>query len=257
MNYTSFELANQNLNSIFKYPYPENMDACPCGCISEKDKQDIKEYKNLGFYCHKATTAWGNEKDFKHFIPELFHQTFFTFEVPCETFLNKLPYGIESSEELNAIRVWFEAYIHEKCINIWESLISSRKKAAHWLENRSAELCCELSFCLFSVQNIIELYQSTFFSNDLPNLSLCLDQWPSNKLDFIVLASCLRDDSISSIMKGFEEIYPEKVKEWYLFSAKRLEALFFETSDSDLQQLFSNSHLEIIDRYYYLSLFKS
>ncbi len=66
-----------NLYQTFEsYPLDIHMDCCPC-CIDEHDKKNLMSYPlreltDLNKYSHKSLTTWGNEQDFKHFLPRIF-----------------------------------------------------------------------------------------------------------------------------------------------------------------------------------------
>jgi hypothetical protein len=62
--------AHSALTAVFaKYPLRSNTDGCPC-CVSAADHAELQR-GNLRRYAVKAMTTWGNELDFKHFLPVL------------------------------------------------------------------------------------------------------------------------------------------------------------------------------------------
>jgi hypothetical protein len=68
----------ENLYQAFsKYRFRPNVSACP-HCVTKSDnenlqKKNLKELtaKDLEKYVFKAVTTWGDEYDFKHFLPRL------------------------------------------------------------------------------------------------------------------------------------------------------------------------------------------
>ena len=71
--------AVEKLYTVFsRYPLRKHVEGCPC-CVNETDK-DLLESKplrqltlsDLGRYAFKAMTTWGDENDFRHFLPRIF-----------------------------------------------------------------------------------------------------------------------------------------------------------------------------------------
>ena len=68
----------ENLYQVFaKYRLRPGMVGCPC-CVTESDierlyKKKLRELdaEDLGKYSLKAVTTWGDEYDFKHFLPRI------------------------------------------------------------------------------------------------------------------------------------------------------------------------------------------
>lgn len=62
--------AHASLAVVFaKYPMRGTVDGCPC-CVSAADHAELRS-GNLRRYAFKAMTTWGDEADFKHFLPAL------------------------------------------------------------------------------------------------------------------------------------------------------------------------------------------
>jgi hypothetical protein len=62
--------AHTALATVFaKYPLRDDTQGCPC-CVSAADHAELRS-GNLRRYAFKAMTTWGNEADFKHFLPAL------------------------------------------------------------------------------------------------------------------------------------------------------------------------------------------
>lgn len=69
----------EQLYRIFsRYPFPANMQGCPC-CVSGEHLQLLrsKPLRQLGDhelsrYAFKAMTTWGTTEDFKYYLPRLF-----------------------------------------------------------------------------------------------------------------------------------------------------------------------------------------
>lgn len=70
----------ENLYETFKiYKLNGKIDKCPCGCITDQAEQKIfskplreLEADDLSYYNGKAMTTWGNDDNYKHFLPRLF-----------------------------------------------------------------------------------------------------------------------------------------------------------------------------------------
>lgn len=92
----------ESLYYIFSsYSSKSHMEACPC-CVREDEKKEIKRKpirelnaNNLKSYAFKALTTWGNEDNFKYFLPRLFElQAFERFEFSSpEVLFGKLEYA--------------------------------------------------------------------------------------------------------------------------------------------------------------------
>ncbi len=93
-----------NIYEVFaKYTLNGKLDACPCGCISEKDEKKIYAKKlkeltenDLTYYARKAMTTWGNVFDYKHFLPkilEIYSQKENSGLIDLGVIYNKLEYG--------------------------------------------------------------------------------------------------------------------------------------------------------------------
>ena len=69
----------ENLYRVFaKYPLKEKIEGCPC-CVNKKDNRILHSKplrqlsaEDLSYYGAKALTTFGDEDDFKHFLPRLF-----------------------------------------------------------------------------------------------------------------------------------------------------------------------------------------
>lgn len=53
--------------ALRKYPLRGDTEGCPC-CVSPNDHAELRS-GNLRRYAFKAMTTWGDETDFKHFLP--------------------------------------------------------------------------------------------------------------------------------------------------------------------------------------------
>jgi hypothetical protein len=103
-----------------RYLLPLHVDGCP-HCVSDADHaliyaKDLRDWGpgELARYTFKALTTWGNEDDFRHFLPRIFELISadggsWTFP---ETVFGKLAYGqweTWPSDERQAITTFFEA----------------------------------------------------------------------------------------------------------------------------------------------------
>jgi len=108
----------ENLYETFKkYKLNGKIDKCPCGCISNEEEQKLYskslkelEAEDIGLYCGKAMTTWGNEDDYKHFLPriiEIYKNDKWNGWIDLDTIHSKLMYGnwkdweIEEQKQIN------------------------------------------------------------------------------------------------------------------------------------------------------------
>ena len=111
----------KNIESLYElfndYKLFGKIDKCPCGCISKEEEQKIYskplkelEADDIGFYCGKAMTTWGDEENYKHFIPriiEIYKKDKANGWIDLDTIYNKLEYAnwetwsIKEQEEIN------------------------------------------------------------------------------------------------------------------------------------------------------------
>jgi hypothetical protein len=111
----------ERLYHVFeKYPLRSMIEGCP-HCISAKDGKQIHSRPlrllssdDLELYSFKAMTTWGDEQDFRHFLPRIFELIAFDdkFSVDIEIVFDKLPYGKWRKwpvDEQHAIEEYFRA----------------------------------------------------------------------------------------------------------------------------------------------------
>jgi hypothetical protein len=121
-----------------RYRLPVHVEGCP-HCVSDKDHALLyaKALRDLGpgelaRYAFKALTTWGDENDFRHFLPRIFELISADggdWTVP-EAVFGKLPYGnwqTWPSDEQQAITIFFEA--------LWSNVLD------HYPHAFSAEEC--------------------------------------------------------------------------------------------------------------------
>ena len=126
------QISIANLYSCFsKYKLREKIEACTCGCISADDlallySKPLHELsdEDLNKYSFKALTTWGDEDDFRHFLPRLFEiQAIATFALTdTETLFSKLKYGnweLWDTEEQKKIQEYFFA--------LWKYFLTENK----------------------------------------------------------------------------------------------------------------------------------
>jgi len=115
--------AHQALIAVFaKYPLRDDTDGCSC-CVSAADHAELQG-GNLRRYAFKAMTTWGNEADFKHFLPVLlsaltpdsdyYPGTIHEGACDLQCFANKLAYAHwqnwpaeEQQAVLDCLRAWW------------------------------------------------------------------------------------------------------------------------------------------------------
>ncbi|MEZ4935665.1 MAG: hypothetical protein R2788_26465 [Saprospiraceae bacterium] len=99
--------AKENIENLYKtfnkYQLNGKIEKCPCGCISDEDEQKIYSKSlqeltadDLGFYNGKAMTTWGNEENYKHFLPriiEIYKEDKINGWIDLDTIHNKLKHA--------------------------------------------------------------------------------------------------------------------------------------------------------------------
>ena len=238
----NFALANEHLQKVFsQYPYPESMEGCPC-CVNEDMRESLRQ-GDLSRYFGKAMTTWGNENDFKHYIPKLFSFVYLERENDDYFILvGKLDYVQEwTREENQAILSWFNAYAQYKCIDhLKRSIAESRRKVQDWLAGTTEELSCDFPFSIFSEEEFTEMIP--FLQPELiEKFAELLFVWPLNEMDLIAFASYLVDKYL--VFDGEYQIFAERKSAWISKNQNRIEELFWKTDDPRLQKLFSDSLL--------------
>lgn len=236
----NFEMAHEHLKQVFsKYPYPIDMEGCPC-CVSE-DKKKSLSHGDLNVYLPKAMTTWGDDDDFKHYIPQLFAFVYLE-EKSDETFIfvSKLNYVQNwSQEETQAIFSWFSAYSQYKYVRDLKELIEgSRLNVQDWLQGCLQELTCDFPFFVFFKDEFDEMIPF-LYPDLLKKFADLLDRWPRDEIDFVAYASCLTRYLIFSDSQY--GIFKEKVAMWIAKNENRIEELFWKTVDPRLQKLFSET----------------
>lgn len=161
--------AQSALAEVFaKYPLRSDTDGCPC-CVSADDHAELQS-GNLRRYASKAMTTWGNEADFKHFLPAIlaaltsdssyYPGTVHDGACDLQCFANKLAYAHwqnwpveEQRAVLECLRAWwlvclsllqqdFAAFLAGRSADGWgnsvepayQELVQSDLLAADWLQ---------------------------------------------------------------------------------------------------------------------------
>lgn len=136
----TLNIAIKNLYKVFSHYPHEKIEGCPC-CVKKDDNKKLiskplKELTpaDLSKYAFKALTTWGDENNFKHFLPRIFeliarHELI----TDSEVVFGKLDYAnwqSWSKKEQDAIKEFFrelvkyaiefdkeKAYITAECIS--------------------------------------------------------------------------------------------------------------------------------------------
>src|SRR5262249_15985978 len=138
---------------------------------------------------------------------------------------------------------WFNSFYQYIYLTDFEkALKESRYQAQNWLKCSLEELRCELPFFVFSDRDFDEI-KPFLHTTHLMEFNKLLKMWPQDELDLIVLANCLTN---YWIIDDLTHIFEKKsVYLWLLSNEKKLEELFWKTSDSVVQKLVSDA-LEVI-----------
>ena len=83
-----------------RYPLRQHIDGCPCGCLPADAAEALHAAplrglteQHLSRFTMKTMTTWGDEVDFKHFLPRLLELIAHDELSLLETLLRKLAYG--------------------------------------------------------------------------------------------------------------------------------------------------------------------
>jgi hypothetical protein len=113
--------AVEGLYSAFaRYPLRKHVEGCPC-CVHQHDKKALEakplrqlRSADLSRYAFKAMTTWGDENDFRHFLPRIFELVVSSERIGCdeEVVFGKLSlakWGTWPEKEQVALRAYFRA----------------------------------------------------------------------------------------------------------------------------------------------------
>lgn len=159
------KIAIENLYSTFSvYPFKSTMEGCPC-CVSNSDKEEIHsktlrelDEDDLSRYTAKAITTWGDENDYKHYMPRIF-ELLSTTDFIVDTFivLGKLEYGNWKTwpeKEQLAIRQFLLAW--------WSDLIETKTYF-------DKEAFIEISKLTDNMDEILKRWRLTQYDNNFLN----------------------------------------------------------------------------------------
>jgi hypothetical protein len=115
---------SEAINGLYKafarYPLRKHVEGCPC-CVHEPEKRALGSKllrqlnsSDLGQYAFKAMTTWGDENDFRHFLPRMFELVVSSEGIGWdeEVVLGKLrlaKWGTWPEKEQAALRAYFRA----------------------------------------------------------------------------------------------------------------------------------------------------
>ncbi len=232
-NCPALPAAIEELYSAFgRYGLAERVEGCPC-CVSRDDEQRLRSAPlhrmsagDLSKYAWKALTTWGDENDFRHFLPRLFELAADEPDscLDVQVLFGKLHYGGWQSwpeREQEAISKYLQA--------LWSTTLSGEVEASQ-IEER---LCC-----LGRATDDIEPFLQTWIE-------------PPDLLKLRLLAAWL--GSGEALGGGWREPEPHSRARTWLLDARtteRLETAFFE-GDGAIQAAASDALDGIAQRFPY------
>lgn len=91
----------EQVYQVFRpYPLRRHIEGCPCGCIPANAAAELHATalrdltgEHLSRFSMKTMTTWGEEADFKHFLPRLLELVACDQSTVMETVLGKLTYS--------------------------------------------------------------------------------------------------------------------------------------------------------------------
>ena len=225
--------AVKQLYDVFScYPFKPTMEVCPC-CVSDADKEQLHSNQlhelsedDLSRYTAKAIYTWGDEDDFKHYLPRIFELASTTNFI-VDTFivlekLNLAGWTNWSEDEQSSVKRFLYAW--------WENELQNKGE--------------------FNEELFIECYTL------MGDLNALLSKWIINFSDFsfITYIDFIQNHLYSLIQKDKEfKVLKDKDRElfikWMKQESKHLEDGYFhfEENNKELAQKASNA-LYIIER---------
>ncbi len=113
--------AIENLYRVFgRYPLAKHVEGCPC-CVKNRDKRALASTslrqlpsEKLLRFAFKAITTWGDQNDFKHFLPRILELVLSSDRIRCdeEVVLGKLGLAKWKSwaeDEQSSVQAYFRA----------------------------------------------------------------------------------------------------------------------------------------------------
>lgn len=195
------------------------MDGCPC-CILNTDKEKIHSKQlrdlteeDLSRYTAKAMTTWGDEDDYKHYLPRIFELLSTTdFIVSTFIVLGKLEYGnwntwkeTEQTAIKNFLFAWWaelvknkKSFEHEAFIEIVKLTDNVDELLKHWI----------IEFNNNSFANFVDFVYSYY--NDLNTKRTEFKELNMEICDKLLIWT---NDNSSILEKGFFK-YADKDKEF-------------------------------------------
>jgi len=153
------------------YKLRPRIEGCPC-CVGKKRERRLHTHslrqlttQDLSSYSQKALTTWGDEYDFKHFLPRIFELCARNQEFDIEIVFGKLAYGGWRSWSFKE-----QAAIEQYFISAWNEILNSEPRSD---EDADSWLCAiaqsvddlepylklwQQNISLFPVQHLSNLY---------------------------------------------------------------------------------------------------
>lgn len=211
------KIAIEDLYATFSvYPLRSTMEGCPC-CVSDSDKEKIHsktlrelDEDDLSRYTTKAMTTWGDENDYRHYLPRIFELLSTTgFIVDTFIVLGKLEYGnwkTWAEKEQVAIRQFLLAW--------WSDLISTKT----YFDKEAFIEICKLTG---NMDEIVKRWILTKYDNSFLNyVDLVYNYYNDLSAD--------RND-----FKELKKTETDKLLNWINVNANLLEQGFFNYADKD------------------------
>jgi hypothetical protein len=231
----NLEMASEHLKEVFaKYPMPTKMDCCP-HCAPDEDDLKAIYQGNSYMYLIKAMSTWGDEKDFKYFLPKALPYALGIREF--ELIMSKIS-GVDkwSMDELLALRLWFYAYLQIECLDGFKCDVqSTREEAQSCLDGKKY-----YQFIDAPIYNFYDDDRSSFMDffevTPLAVFGNVLELWPQNDLDLLVFAFCRKGSLLFGTLSS--SFGRDIVSNWLLRVKKAIEEQLMKTASTHVKKLF-------------------
>ena len=222
-----FKTTIEELYKTFsKYPLKPTMEGCPC-CVSDSDKSTLHskqlralESDDISRYAFKAMTTWGDQNDFKHYLPRILElSSSRKLMVITSVVLGKLEYGkwqhwdqSEKDTIVSFLKAWWNNEINQN-------------------DYFDAEILIEINKLLKDLPHMLDVWALNSETQEFKNYVDLIEQYYPD---------------LKHKNKVFRSFNPEELEvfiSWIESNAYRLEAGFFkyETTDKAFSEHISNA----------------
>jgi len=200
------------------YPLKSTFDGCPC-CVSKTEKLKLHtkalhllDAEDLEHYTASAMLTWGDEDDFKHFLPRIFEllasNTLFTDTFIVLGKLNSAKWLEWKTDEIEVIKTFLQTW--------WIDLTKNKIEF-------DREAFIEISRLLGGVQPLLDLWTISFDDSSFRNL-----------IDFIYYdLQTLNTEKRIFTYKNIDALTINRINSWLINQTEMVEHGFFRFEKTD------------------------